>query len=120
MPFLVRVKSKEWRGGSLRRLSGADLLELAGGRGKCPIDCEVRNIFPANFSTCVVAAAREQLVCGDCFGMFHILFEILAFYRGWKNMIVATCNEQHGVRSSLAKLYVVAAMWREVCEPTLE
>jgi hypothetical protein len=52
--------------------------------------------------------------------MFHILFEILAFYRGWKNMIVATCNEQHGVRSSLAKLYVVAAMWREVCEPTLE
>src|SRR5271168_4214352 len=71
-----------------------DSIEFASGGNKCPIKREIRDIFPTSLPAGIVTAARKQLVRGDRLGVPGVLLEILMLYGRWKNMVVASSNEQ--------------------------
>jgi len=100
--------------------SSTDSIEFAGGGNKCPIKREVRDIFPTSLPAGVVTAARKQLVCGDSLGVLDVLLKILMLYARWKNMVVASSNEQQRGTIIVGKVICGGCVRCEIREPTLK
>jgi hypothetical protein len=95
-------------------------IEFAGRWGGCPIEREVCDIVPTGLCACVVAAARVQLICSDRFGLFDVPLKVLMLNGCWRNMVVASSNEQERGTIIVGKVICGGCVRCEIGESTLK